>query len=143
MVEHFFSAVRHAFATHPWAIASVSVGSMLLSFLLLVVAVIAFPADYFSRAKPPPPRHPVVAVLLIVAKNVTGLLLVGLGIILSVPGVPGQGVLTIFIGLLMLDLPRKRQLERRLLKNQALRRFLNDIRRRFGRPPLALPTELS
>ena len=50
-----------------------------------------------------------------------------------------EGVLTIFIGLLMMDLPKKRALERKLLRNEKLRKFINTIRTKFHRPPLQLP----
>src|SRR5262245_3005131 len=44
-------------------------------------------------------RHPVVRVLGLLAKNFVGYVLVVLGVVMSLPGVPGQGLLTILIGL--------------------------------------------
>jgi hypothetical protein len=41
-------------------------------------------------------------------RNLLGLALVGLGALLSLPAVPGQGLLTIFAGLMLMDLPGKR-----------------------------------
>src|SRR6185503_13330112 len=43
--------------------------------------------------------------LLMLGKNLLGVLLVVLGVLLSLPGVPGQGVLTILIGVMLLDIP--------------------------------------
>ena len=49
---------------------------------------------------------------------------------------PGQGVLTILIGLTLLDFPGKRRFVRRLLMRPRVFRVINRLRRRFGRPPL-------
>jgi len=51
---------------------------------------------------------------------------------------PGQGLLTILIGLLLLDFPGKRALELRLLRRPALRGFLDRMRQRRGVPPFVL-----
>jgi hypothetical protein len=48
---------------------------------------------------------------------------------------PGQGLLTILIGLLLLDFPGKRALERRLLRRPGLRAFLDRMRVKRGRAP--------
>lgn len=71
-------------------------------------------------------------------KNVLGLLLVLLGVLLSVPGVPGQGLLTVLVGLMLLDFPGKRRWERRLVAHPRARRAINRLRARWGRPPLVL-----
>jgi hypothetical protein len=73
-----------------------------------------------------------------VAKNVLGLALVGLGLLLSLPGVPGQGILTVLIGLILLDFPGKRALERRLVTRPAVLHAINRLRARFNRPPMEL-----
>lgn len=51
---------------------------------------------------------------------------------------PGQGVLTILIGLSLLDLPGKRAVERRLIGNPAVLRAVNALRAKAHRPPLRL-----
>jgi hypothetical protein len=126
-----------------WTVAGLSLGSFFFSLILLVAAIVAFPPDYFARSAPPPSRHPVLHALAVVGRNLLGLLFVCVGLVLSVPGVPGQGFLTIALGVLMLDLPKKRAIERRLLRGQRLATFVNGIRRRFGRPPLRIDPELS
>ncbi len=123
----------------PWLVGAISLAAVLASLTLLVAAIVAFPPDYFAEDKAPSTLHPAARVLLRIAKNLLGFLFVVLGVILSVPGVPGQGFLTIFVGLLMMDLPKKRALERKLLKNARLLTFLNAIRSKFHRPPLELP----
>ncbi len=49
-----------------------------------------------------------------------GLFLVLLGGVLSVPGIPGQGILTALIGLVLLDFPGKRRLEQKILSRPRL-----------------------
>ncbi len=81
--------------------------------------------------------------LLKVAKNALGVLLVLLGVVLSLPGVPGQGLLTILIGLILLDLPGKQRFERRLMTRPAVFTAVNTVRARFGREPLLPPLHAS
>ena len=64
-----------------------------------------------------------------------------LGIVLSLPGVPGQGLLTILIGVILLDLPGKQRFERRLMMRPAVFTAVNSIRARFGREPLLPPLD--
>ena len=65
-------------------------------------------------------------------------MLVVLGLIMALPGVPGQGLLTALIGLTLLSFPGKRRLERRFVRIPALLRAINRLRARFARPPLEL-----
>jgi len=77
-------------------------------------------------------------VLGILAKNVAGLVLVMIGLVMALPGVPGQGVLTMIIGVTLLDFPGKRRLERRLMGRPWVLRNINRLRARFKHPPLEL-----
>jgi hypothetical protein len=106
--------------------------------LLAVVAVIAaLPADYYQEGVPGArQRRGLVSLVLRLAKNLLGAVLVVVGILLSLPGVPGQGLLTILIGLMLLEFPGKRSLERRLLARPRVLETMNRIRARLGRPPL-------
>jgi len=59
-----------------------------------------------------------------------------LGIVLSVPGIPGQGILTILLGLIMIDIPGKRPLEARIIKRPTILAAVNKLRSRYGKEPL-------
>ncbi len=76
-----------------------------------------------------------------IGKNIAGVVLVLLGIVLSMPGVPGQGLLTILIGVMLIDMPRKREFERRLMGRPALFTTINRIRARFGHEALEHPSK--
>jgi hypothetical protein len=83
-------------------------------------------------------RHPVVRALARVGKNLAGVVLVLLGLVMALPGVPGQGILTMIIGLTLLDFPGKRAFERRLVSRPFVLRQLNALRARFRRSALEL-----
>ena len=114
--------------------------SSLVSLAAVTAVLVSLPPDYFRDDAPAAswPRSPVLRGLWKVAKNVLGLALVGLGLLLSLPGIPGQGILTILIGLILLDFPGKRSLERRLVTRPAVLRAINRLRARFNRPPMDL-----
>ncbi len=123
-----------------WGLA-LSLGAAVLSFVVVVAIVVSWPADRFKGehdTRPRVKRHIVIHVLLLIAKNISGGLLVILGLIMSVPGVPGQGLLTALIGLSLLNFPGKRRLERRFIRIHAVFRNVNRLRARFHRPALEI-----
>lgn len=113
------------------------------SFSLGIVSLILvkLPADYFTSSydrKIWADRHHALRIAAAIVKNVLGVLLIVLGIIMSLPGVPGQGLLTILLGVMLVDFPGKNRLEQKLLHRPAIRNSINKLRARFGKPPLQL-----
>ena len=90
---------------------------------------------------PPASRRPITPIgwLRKIGKNLLGIVLVALGVVLALPGVPGQGLLTIFAGILLLDFPGKHRLEGRLMSRPRMFRTVNRIRERFSKLPLVHP----
>jgi hypothetical protein len=126
---------------------SVLVGVMLfvvtftVSLAIVSFIVVKIPPDYFHKDHPRElwsDRHPVVRFLGIFAKNVLGVLLVALGVVMSIPGVPGQGILTILLGIMLLDFPGKRRLEYKLVSRPQVLKTINKLRHRFDKPELVL-----
>jgi hypothetical protein len=74
----------------------------------------------------------------IVGKNLAGIVMFLIGFVMALPGIPGQGVLTMIIAVTLIDFPGKRNLERRLVGRPWVLKALNNVRRRFNRPPLDL-----
>jgi hypothetical protein len=74
----------------------------------------------------------------VIGKNILGVLLVAVGIVMSLPGVPGQGLLTVLLGIMLLDFPGKRSVEQKLLKRPAIQNAITRLRKRFDKPPLEL-----
>ncbi|HVT09824.1 MAG TPA: hypothetical protein VHO67_20320 [Polyangia bacterium] len=121
-----------------WGLA-ISAGAAIVSFIVVVAIVVSWPADRFNAegdTRPVRQRPLIVHALLVIAKNLGGALLVALGLIMAVPGVPGQGLLTAVIGLSLISFPGKRRLERRLMRRPLLLRAVNRLRARFHRPDL-------
>lgn len=124
-----------------WWGVGISVGLAVLSLALAVAVVVAWPPDRFLGEGPTEVgrgQHPVIRALAFAGRNLAGAVLVVLGAIMAVPGVPGQGLLTMLIGISLLSFPGKRRLERRLVRLPALLRAINRLRARFARPPLEL-----
>jgi hypothetical protein len=105
------------------------------SLAVVLRIVLTIPEDYFEADRP---RRTAPAAGLIV-RNVAGVALIVVGAALSLPGVPGQGVLTIVVGLFLVDFPRRRRLERALARRPGVLPALNRLRSRFQRPPLRPP----
>ncbi|KYF55707.1 hypothetical protein BE08_31030, partial [Sorangium cellulosum] len=106
---------------HPEKIAigaAVALTSFVGGMALVAFVLVRLPEDYLEQQEEKPflPGRPAwVRMSARVGKNLLGALGVALGIILSLPGVPGPGGLVILIGLMLLDIPGKRRMERRLL----------------------------
>jgi hypothetical protein len=108
---------------------------------LAAIIVVRWPPDQFKGPTAPPfweSRHPVVRIFGLAAKNLLGYLVVLLGIVLALPGVPGQGLLLMLIGVSLLNFPGKRGLERALIRRATVQRAVNSLRRRFRRPALEI-----
>jgi hypothetical protein len=116
-------------------VAGFSVLSLVLSLLLSARMLSRLPQDYFTSRRRPPPT----SLWAKVGWNVLGGALVILGIALSVPGIPGQGVLTILAGLILMDFPGKRLLMLAVLRRRPMRAVVDRLRARSGRPPLEIP----
>jgi len=115
--------------------------SLVLSFSAIVLVVVKIPANYFSShyQRDFLPNSPFfVRWGAVILKNLLGIFLILIGIVLSLPGVPGQGLLTILFGLIMLDIPGKRPIEAKIISRPAIQNAINKIRARFNKPPLVL-----
>lgn len=124
-----------------WWMGIFSVFTFVGTLIFIPILVVRIPTDYFVRSTPNPgawpARHPVIRIIAIVSKNVLGATFVVTGLAMLV--LPGQGILTILIGIMLLDFPGKRRLELWLIEWPALLRGINWIRRRVDRPPLLVP----
>jgi hypothetical protein len=120
-----------------------SLALLVLSLVVFPLVVIQLPQDYFVRHRRDPVRpkrrHPLLWAGIVVAKNLVGLALIAAGIAMLV--LPGQGLLTILMGLALTNFPGKYTLERRLVRIGSVGRALNRVRRIGDRPPLEIPSD--
>jgi len=118
----------------------VFLGTFLVNLGIVSVILVKLPKDHFKsdKSKRVSGSNATVRVLEVIGKNVAGWLLIALGIVLSVPGVPGQGLLTILLGVMLVDFPGKHRLEQKLLSRPGIIHTINRLRGRFGKPALEL-----
>jgi hypothetical protein len=122
-----------------WSLGALSAITFVLTLIAIPILIARIPADYFVRrpVRDWPTRHPLVHVGLVLAKNFLGIVLLIAGAAMLV--LPGQGVLTMLVGIMLLDFPRKRKLERWLIQRKPIHAAANWIRACRKRPPLQLP----
>lgn len=115
--------------------------SFAVSTAIAIFVLIRLPAEYFHSQHPREfwiERHPVLRYAGLLLKNALGLVVFAVGVILTMPGIPGPGVVTILIAITLLDFPGKRSLERWLVSRPPVLHAINRLRRRFGREDLRL-----
>jgi len=122
------------------AMAVLSAAVFVLSLASVPWLVSRIPTDYFDTSRRPTlpwaEHHPLVRWPLLVLKNLTGLVFLAAGIAMLV--LPGQGLLTMLAGLVLMNFPGKYRLERWLIRQPAVLGTVNWLRRRRGREPLRL-----
>jgi hypothetical protein len=143
LTVELYRRLAHAFGPLGLAVnAAIVAGVALFTAAIGVAVVVSIPPDHFKSVQPESDswrhRHPVLRWSMLVIRNALGLLLLALGIVMAVPLVPGPGLVFILLGVSLLDFPGKHRVERRLIRVPIVIRFLNDVRARFGRPPLVL-----
>ena len=124
---------------HAGALVGFSIMTLVMTFVLLPFMIVRLPEDYFLESHRPlrVSRFLIVRLLIMAFKNVIGLAFVVLGILLLF--VPGQGILTIVVGLTIMNYPGKFKLERWLVMRPRVLPALNWLRKRYGYPPLLDP----
>ena len=116
----------------------------LLSVLTFIGSLVAIPwiiarlpANYFIRHRQlvaeRHERHPLIARLIFVCRNVIGIVFLTAGIAMLV--LPGQGIITILIGISLMDFPIKNNLVDYLVRRKRVIRLLNWIRQKEKKPP--------
>ena len=119
-------------------------GASIVAFIATLIAVpwliVRIPSDYFAHGRRPrkrwADRHPVVRGALLAGKNLLGYILLAAGIAMLV--LPGQGILTMLLGFILVDLPGKYRFERWLVARPLVLKTINLLRRRAGHDPLVL-----
>ena len=108
-----------------------SILAVLASIVLVPRFLASLPQDYLSASRAPEGHSMPLRLL----RNLLGVVLVLLGVAMLL--LPGQGLLTLLVGLLLLDFPGKQRLVVRLLGRPSVLKLVNKLRARRGSPPLA------
>ena len=125
-----------------WWLFAASLVLVLLTPVATLWAVIRLPPDYFTESRRRPlgswEDHAVLRPVMLVIKNLLGVMLLIAGLVMLL--VPGQGLLTIAVALILLDFPGKFRVERWLATRPAVWRSLNWLRKRAGHAPFRKPS---
>jgi len=122
--------------SHPavdWSLGIFSIVALLASVVLVPRFLASLPPDYLRAGK----QAEASSVVLRALRNLLGVVLVLLGVAMLV--LPGQGLLTLLVGLLLVDFPGKHQLICRILSRPKVLSVVNRLRGHRGAPPL-VPT---
>jgi hypothetical protein len=117
-----------------WWLAGGTIAGIIVTTVVVIVLVVRMPADFFT-APAKKPAHPVLAV----GKNVLGVIVALVGILLSLPLIPGPGLPLIVLGVSLTSFPGKRKLELWMLRRKWLVAPLNRLRKHFHKPPIEVP----
>lgn len=126
-----------------WLFAAIILVPFFGTLILVPWLVVRIPADYFLDRK----RQPLWRtgqfvpwqILLLVLKNILGMAIVMMGIAMLV--LPGQGLLTILIGLLLVNFPGKFQCERWLVSRRPVLKSINWMRHKVGKEKLLIDNQ--
>jgi hypothetical protein len=109
------------------------------TLIAIPIILIRLPVDYFDarrHRKWLEKHHPIVRAAAYFLKNVVGVVFLLAGIAMLF--LPGQGVLTIVLGISLMNFPGKHKLERKLIGHPTVLSSINKIREKFGREPLVV-----
>ncbi len=114
-----------------------------ISFLVFIFSLISIkwlvaliPSDYFIEVKRNKYQssYPLTWLISIIIKNIVGYILIIGGILMLV--LPGQGLFTIIIGLMLSNYPGKYFIERKFIAIPSVLKTINWLRKKSNKPPL-------
>ncbi len=129
-----------AHQTWMWWLVGISAFTFVVSLLAVPWLLVRIPPRYFMATKPGHPwgdQHPAVHVMLLIGKNLLGAVFIVLGALMLV--LPGQGILTILAGLVLLDFPGKHKVLVWTVSRPPVLSSINWLRNRAKREPLVVP----
>jgi hypothetical protein len=124
-----------------WWVAASSVLVLLASVVIIPWLIVRIPADYFvggeERRSSLAGYHPLLVSLLRMLRNVLASIFVAVGVVLLF--LPGQGLLTLFLGVIIADFPGKHRAVNWLVTQHSVHGPINWLRKRAGKKPLIIP----
>ena len=112
----------------------------LASIALVPWMIIRLPSDYFSKEERENCLYkgssPLVKSVLTLMKNIVGGILVLAGIAMLF--LPGQGILTIVAGFLLMDFPYKYKIEKWIMSKPIVKKMFNKIRQKAKKEPFTI-----
>jgi len=136
MIIEVINSYKHELFFLAW----VSIGLLVVSLAIIPFIVIKMPEDYFLERHrvrvSKKSAYPVLAQLFTGLKNVVGFIFIIIGILMLV--LPGQGILTILMGLFLMNFPGKYKFERKIVSIPKVLKSLNWIRAKANKSHLMI-----
>ncbi len=124
-----------------WWTGAASVLMFLGSLCTIPVILIKIPADYFSsletKSRIDVRDLSFFRLLYLIFKNMVGIAFILAGLIMLL--LPGQGILTIIVGMSLLNFPGKYSLVRNIIRNKTILNTINKLRSKADKPPIEVP----
>jgi hypothetical protein len=143
-LEHLTASLKWL-EGHPGVMLTLGALSLLMfvgSLVSLPYLLGLIPRDYFAEESRHLSRfhklHPALYFTLMVLKNLFGLVLILIGLAMLV--LPGQGIVTILMGVVLTDFPGKFRFERWLITRPKVLQAVNWLRAKVDQPPLREPS---
>ncbi len=110
----------------------------IFSLLTIKWLVALIPSDYFIKKNNSEFRsnYPIFWLVSIIIKNLVGYTLIVGGILMLV--LPGQGLFTIFVGLMLSNYPGKFYIERKFIAIPSVLRAINWLRKKSNTPSIKI-----
>ena len=124
-----------------WWTGAASVLMFLGSLCAIPIILIKIPADYFSsfetKSRVDLRDVSYFRLLYLLFKNMVGIAFIFAGLIMLL--LPGQGILTIIVGMSLLNFPGKYRLVRNIIRNKTIHNTINKLRSKAVKPPIEVP----
>jgi len=137
----FTSTFTHGdFRTIVTWLALLSLFTFILSLISLPFIIRRIPSDYFlklSKEQPKVKGYDIKSVLIILFRNIFGfcLLLAGVAMLF----LPGQGLITILVSLILMDFPGKKRVIAYLTGKKSVQKSIDWVRKKTKRKPIKWP----
>ena len=119
-------------------LAVISGATFVVTLLAIPILIIHIPEKYFLHEERTPRHNPKPTggfrLVCRILKNIAGGFFVLIGIIMLLT--PGQGLLSILVGIMLMDLPGKYKVERAIIRKEKVLSTINWLRAKAHRPPL-------
>ena len=138
-MEFIFEQLSQQFVyykSHIFWLGIISFAIFIFSLLSIKWLVALIPSDYFIDKKSSKfkSQFPITWLVSMIIKNLIGYVLIIGGILMLV--LPGQGLFTIFIGLMMSNYPGKYSIERKFIAIPSVLKTINWLRKKSNQDPL-------
>ena len=135
--EHIFKLFEN-YKSLIFLLSVISFVIFIFSLLSIKWLVSLIQSDYFIEKKPSKfkSKYPLIWLISMIVKNLIGYVLIVGGILMLV--LPGQGLFTIFIGLMMSNYPGKYFIERKFIAIPNVLRTINWLRKKSNQNPLRI-----